>query len=215
MGAVVQTAMVSAIGSARYTPVTASGQRCGSRKVSGMSRTIFRQMVRKIGLSISARPTADDLCDGLAELVQAGKTTILFPDANELLALRKRQTVQRKEIYVCCGIYIDFQPGRMLRIPWNRPNRLVCFDPDALVNCIVQSALPALKLRKPDFFLRSSLLAKPHDFLHITLTANTVDFSKHLLCSRIYGNKVRHSCKNVHQNIPIGFKGLQIFGQNP
>ena len=48
MGAVVQTAMVSAIGSARYTPVTASDQRCGSRKISGMSRMIFRQIVRKI-----------------------------------------------------------------------------------------------------------------------------------------------------------------------
>lgn len=33
MGAVVQTAMVSAIGSARYTPVTASGQRCGSEQL--------------------------------------------------------------------------------------------------------------------------------------------------------------------------------------
>lgn len=50
MGAVVQMAMVSAIGSARYTPVTASGQRRGSKKISGMSRTIFRQMVRKIAL---------------------------------------------------------------------------------------------------------------------------------------------------------------------
>lgn len=33
MGAVVQTAMVSAIGSARYTPVTASGQRCSSEQL--------------------------------------------------------------------------------------------------------------------------------------------------------------------------------------
>lgn len=50
MGGVVQMAMVSAIGSARYTPVTASGQKRSSRKISGMRRTIFRQMVRKIVL---------------------------------------------------------------------------------------------------------------------------------------------------------------------
>ena len=48
MGAVVQTAMVSAIGSAISTPVTASGQTRGRRKIRGISRTILRQMVRKI-----------------------------------------------------------------------------------------------------------------------------------------------------------------------
>ena len=57
MGAVVQTAMVSAIGSARYTPVTASDQRCGSRKISGMSRMIFRQIVRKIAFGAWSNAT--------------------------------------------------------------------------------------------------------------------------------------------------------------
>ena len=57
MGAVVQMAMVSASGSARYTPVTASGHRCGSKKISGMSRMIFRQTVRKIALGAWSHAT--------------------------------------------------------------------------------------------------------------------------------------------------------------
>ena len=57
MGAVVQTAIVSAIGSARYTPVTASGHRRGKRKINGMSKMIFRQMVRKIAFGAWSNAT--------------------------------------------------------------------------------------------------------------------------------------------------------------
>ncbi len=40
--------MVSAIGSAKYTPITAFGTKCGKIKINGISIMILRQIVRKI-----------------------------------------------------------------------------------------------------------------------------------------------------------------------
>jgi len=40
--------MVSAIGSAKYTPITAFGTKCGKIKINGISIIILRQIVRKI-----------------------------------------------------------------------------------------------------------------------------------------------------------------------
>ena len=57
MGAVVQTAMVSATGSARYTPITGSGHTSGSTKINGISKISFRQTVRKIVLDAWSKAT--------------------------------------------------------------------------------------------------------------------------------------------------------------
>ncbi len=42
------TAIVSAIGSAKNTPKTASGTKCGKINIKGISIMILRQIVRKI-----------------------------------------------------------------------------------------------------------------------------------------------------------------------
>ena len=43
-----QTAIVSAIGSARKTPIAEPDNICGKIKINGISKIIFRHIVRKI-----------------------------------------------------------------------------------------------------------------------------------------------------------------------
>ena len=49
--------MVSAIGSAKYTPITAFGTKCGKIKINGISMIILRQIVRKIAFDAWSNAT--------------------------------------------------------------------------------------------------------------------------------------------------------------